>query len=191
MFAANGIMFNHEGPLRGETFVTRKITRAVAAIEFGLQDVLYVGNLDARRDWGHAKDFAKGMWLILQQPKPDDFVLATGESHSVREFIELAFAQVGRRLAWQGKGYDEVGIDVATGKVVVKVDRRYFRPTEVDALQGDASKAQRELGWKPETSFTDLVAEMVSSDLGVVAAESGYGQRTFDQVRRSSAARRS
>lgn len=173
MFAANGILFNHEGPLRGETFVTRKITRAVASIELGVQDVLYVGNLDAKRDWGDAKDFVRGMWLILQQSVPEDYVLATGESHSVREFIELAFAQVGRAVAWQGKGGEEVGLDAGSGKVLVKVDPRYFRPAEVDSLLGDASKARRELGWRPETSFPQLVAEMVESDLKVIAAEAG------------------
>jgi GDPmannose 4,6-dehydratase len=171
MFASNGILFNHEGPLRGETFVTRKVTRAVAAIELGLQDVLYICNLDAKRDWGHASDFVKGMWLILQQPKPDDYVLATGESHSVREFIELAFAQVGRGIAWKGENENEIGIDASTGKVLVRVDKRYFRPTEVDALLGDATKARRTLGWQPESSFTDLVAEMVKSDLEVVASQ--------------------
>ena len=164
LYAANGILFNHESPVRGETFVTRKITRAVAAIEVGLQHTLFIGNLDAKRDWGHARDFVKGMWLILQQPKPDDYVLATGECHSVREFIELAFAQVGREISWQGSGKDEVGVD-GNGRVLVKVDPRYFRPTEVDQLLGDASKAQRELGWKAETTFTELVAEMVKSDL--------------------------
>ena len=178
MFASNGILFNHEGPLRGETFVTRKITRAVAAIELGSQEILYIGNLDAKRDWGHANDFVKGMWLILQQPQPDDYVLATGESHSVREFIELAFAQVGRNIAWKGNGDSEEGFDAATGRVMVKVDRRYFRPTEVDALLGDASKARRELGWSPETSFADLVAEMVKSDLETVGAETGRKQRS-------------
>ena len=172
MHASNGILFNHEGPLRGETFVTRKITRAVAAIELGLQERLYIGNLDARRDWGHASDFVKGMWLMLQQPQPDDYVLATGESHSVREFTELAFAEVGRGIAWGGTGEEEVGVDAATGQEIVRVDRRYFRPTEVDELLGDASKAHRKLGWRPETSFTELVAEMVKSDLKVVAAES-------------------
>jgi GDPmannose 4,6-dehydratase len=179
MFAANGILFNHEGPLRGETFVSRKITRAVASIELGLQDVLYIGNLDAKRDWGDAKDFVRGMWLILQQPQPDDYVLATGESHSVREFVELAFAQVRRNISWRGQGDDEVGIDAATNQELVKVDRRYFRPTEVDALLGDASKARRELGWQPQTSFADLVADMVSSDLKLVAAEPGRRQHTY------------
>ena len=164
LYAANGILFNHESPVRGETFVTRKITRAVAAIEVGLQHTLFIGNLDAKRDWGHARDFVKGMWLILQQPKPDDYVLATGECHSVRELIELAFAQVGRAISWQGSGKDEAGVD-GNGRVIVKVDPRYFRPTEVDLLLGDASKAQRELGWKAETTFTELVAEMVQSDL--------------------------
>ncbi len=177
MFAANGILFNHEGPLRGETFVTRKITRAVAAIECDLQDVLYIGNLDAKRDWGHAKDFVRGMWLILQQPKPDDYVLATGKSHSVREFVELAFAQVGRTIAWRGEGHEEIGVDARSGKLLVKVDQQYFRPTEVDMLLGDASKAERDLGWKPEVSFADLVAEMVKSDLVVVASEADRKQR--------------
>jgi GDPmannose 4,6-dehydratase len=171
LYASNGILFNHESPVRGETFVTRKITRAVAAIQWGLQDTLYVGNLDAKRDWGHAKDFVKGMWLILQQPKPDDYVLATGESHSVREFIELAFTQVGRTIVWRGADDDEVGLDGESGQVLVKVDRRYFRPTEVDVLQGDASKARRELGWTAETRFTDLVAEMVRSDLELLGKD--------------------
>jgi GDPmannose 4,6-dehydratase len=171
LFAANGILFNHESSVRGETFVTRKITRAVAAIEHGLQDLLYIGNLDAKRDWGHAKDFVKGMWLILQQQKPDDFVLATGESYSVRQFIELAFAQVGRNVAWKGSGNEEVGFDRASGKELVKIDQRYFRPTEVDELLGDPSKAQRELGWKAETSFKDLVAEMVTSDLDLIRSD--------------------
>ena len=171
LFASNGILFNHESPLRGETFVTRKITRAVAAIEHGLQEVLYIGNLDAKRDWGHAKDFVKGMWLILQQQKPDDFVLATGESYSVRQFIELAFGQVGRNVVWKGSGNDEVGFDRASGKELVKIDQRYFRPTEVDELLGDASKAHRELGWKAETSFKALVAEMVTSDLELIRSD--------------------
>ena len=155
-----------------------KSPRAVAAIELGLQHELYIGNLDARRDWGDARDFVKGMWLILQQSEPDDYVLATGESHSVREFIELAFAQVGRKIVWKGRGEDEVGLDAATGQVLIKVDRRYFRPTEVDTLLGDASKARLELGWKPETSFADLVAQMVTADLKVVPTELRRKQRT-------------
>ena len=171
MHASNGILFNHEGPMRGETFVTRKITRAVAAIELGLQQRLFLGNLDAKRDWGHARDFVEGMWLMLQQPQPDDYVLATGESHSVREFVEQAFACVGRTIAWQGKGRDEVGVDTKTGRVLVRVDRRYFRPTEVDVLQGDPSKARRVLGWRHRTSFADLVGEMVGADLKAVARE--------------------
>lgn len=177
LHASNGILFNHEGPLRGETFVTRKITRAAAAIELGLQDQLYIGNLDARRDWGDAEDFVKGMWMMLQQPQPDDYVLATGEAHSVREFIELAFAAVGRRIEWRGLGEDEVGVDAGTGQELVRVDPHYFRPTEIDELLGDASKARRRLGWAPETSFTELVAKMVKSDLKAVAAEAGRKDR--------------
>jgi GDPmannose 4,6-dehydratase len=171
MHASNGILFNHEGPTRGETFVTRKITRAVAAIELKRQKTLYVGNLDARRDWGHARDFVKGMWMILQQEQPDDYVLATGEMHSVREFIELAFAEVGRKISWNGQDADEEGSDAKTGEILVKVDPRYFRPTEVEQLLGDASKAKKKLGWKHETPFAQLVKEMVASDLKVVAAE--------------------
>jgi GDPmannose 4,6-dehydratase len=171
MHASNGILFNHESPTRGETFVTRKITRAVAAIQSGLQERLYVGNLDAKRDWGHASDFAKGMWLMLQQPEPDDYVLATGESHSVREFIEVAFGEVGRRIVWQGEGVDERGIDPESGKDLIRVDTRYFRPTEVDELLGDASKAARLLGWRPTRSFKELVAEMVQSDLKTLPDE--------------------
>ena len=163
--ASNGILFNHESPIRGETFVSRKISRAVAAIETGEQDCLYIGNLDARRDWGHARDYVEGMWMMLQQPEPGDYVLATGRSHSVRDFIERAFAVLGRKIAWRGSGLDEVGIDAGTGAVLVRIDQRYFRPTEVDALCGDASKAERVLGWRPKTSFDDLVREMVHSDL--------------------------
>jgi GDPmannose 4,6-dehydratase len=156
--------------MRGETFVTRKITHAVAAIEHGIQERLYVGNLNAKRDWGHAADFVKGMWLMLQQAKPDDYVLATGEAHSVREFIELAFAEVGRTIRWKGHGADEVGIDTRSGKDIVRIDSRYFRPTEVDSLLGDSSKAAACLGWRHETSFRQLIAEMVQSDLKVVGS---------------------
>jgi len=169
MFAANGILFNHESPTRGETFVTRKITRAVAAIHYGLQDTLYLGNLDARRDWGHARDYVEGMWRILQHGEPDDFVLATGEAHSVREFVELAFAEAGRAIRWQGEGADEVGVDAAAGAVLVRIDPRYFRPAEVDTLVGDAAKARKVLGWSHSVGFKDLVAEMVRADLALVA----------------------
>ncbi|WP_237908206.1 GDP-mannose 4,6-dehydratase [Azospirillum brasilense] len=165
MHASNGILFNHEGPTRGETFVTRKITRAVAAIQLGLQKALYLGNLDAKRDWGHARDYVEGMWRILQQDKADDYVLATGETHSIREFVELAFDCVGRKIEWRGTGVDEKGVDVATGDVLIEVDPRYFRPTEVDLLLGDPSKAHAKLGWKHTTTFPELVREMVSSDL--------------------------
>jgi GDPmannose 4,6-dehydratase len=169
--ASNGILFNHESPTRGETFVTRKITRAVAAIQAGLQQKLYIGNLDAKRDWGHARDYVQGMWMILQQPQPDDYVLATGEAHSVREFVEKAFTVVGRRLTWHGKGKDERGIDAQTGDVLVEVDARYFRPTEVDFLLGDASKARRILGWTHRVSFDQLVTEMVQSDIALLGRE--------------------
>jgi GDPmannose 4,6-dehydratase len=165
LHASNGILFNHEGPTRGETFVTRKISRAVAAIKLGRQETLFLGNLDAKRDWGHARDYVEGMWRILQQPEPDDYVLATGETHSVREFVEQAFAQIGMRITWQGAGAEEKGIDAASGRVLVKVDPRYFRPTEVDRLIGDASKARAKLGWKHRVSFVELVAEMVAADL--------------------------
>ena len=173
--ASNGILFNHESPIRGETFVSRKITRAVAAIHLGVQDVLYIGNLDARRDWGHARDYVEGMWRIVQQPEPDDFVLATGETHSVRELVELAFSKVGRRIAWRGKGVDEIGVDAAKGETLVKIDSRYFRPTEVDMLQGDPTKARRVLGWQHKVTFSELVSEMVESDLKVVARETHRG----------------
>jgi GDPmannose 4,6-dehydratase len=171
MHASNGILFNHESPVRGETFVTRKITRAVAAIHHGLQDRLYLGNLDAKRDWGHARDYVEGMWAMLQQAKPDDYVLATGESHSVREFVEHAFAAIGRKIAWQGEGVDELGRDDASGQVLVEIDARYFRPTEVDILMGDPSKAQRALGWRHKTSFEGLVKEMITADLDEVQRE--------------------
>ncbi len=170
--ASNGILFNHESPVRGETFVTRKITRAAAAIHLGVQKTLYIGNLDARRDWGHAREFVEGMWRIVQQPEADDFVLATGEAHSVREFVELAFSKVGRKIEWRGKGVDEIGVNSASGETLVKIDSRYFRPTEVDMLLGDPSKARRVLGWQHKVSFPELVSEMVESDLKVVAGES-------------------
>jgi len=171
MHASNGILFNHEGPTRGETFVTRKITRAVAAIQHGFQKTLFMGNIDSLRDWGDARDYVKGMYLILQQDKPDDYVLATGEMHSVREFIELAFAETGRKIVWRGKGVDEEGVDDKNGAVLVKIDPRYFRPTEVELLLGDPSKARKVLGWKHEITFTQLVKEMVASDLKRIAAE--------------------
>jgi GDPmannose 4,6-dehydratase len=171
MHASNGILFNHEGPTRGETFVTRKITRAVAAIERGQQDKLYLGNLDARRDWGHARDFVEGMWLILQQAKSDDYVLATGEHHSVREFVERAFSQVGRQIDWEGNGSAERGIESGTGRVLVEVDPRYFRPTEVDYLVGDPSKARRTLGWRHRVTFDALVSEMVQEDLKLLGSQ--------------------
>lgn len=169
--ASNGILFNHESPLRGETFVTRKISRGIAAIELGFSKKLYMGNLDAKRDWGHARDYVEGMWLMLQQPEPDDYVLATGETHSVREFLEAAFKEVGRTIEWQGKGVDEKGLDGRTGEVLVEIDPAYFRPTEVELLLGDPSKAREKLGWQYTTGFHDLVTEMVRSDLEIVKGE--------------------
>lgn len=165
MFACNGILFNHESPLRGETFVTRKITRAAAKIHLKLQDKLFLGNLDAERDWGHAKDYVEGMWMMLQQKEADDYVLATGKKITVRKFVELAFAEVGITLKWEGSGVDEKGIDPATGKVLVEVDPAYFRPTEVDLLIGDASKAKKNMGWEPKHTLEQLVKEMMASDL--------------------------
>jgi len=168
--ASNGILFNHESPRRGETFVTRKITQAVAAIHLGKQDCLYLGNLDARRDWGHARDYAEGMWLILQQSQPDDYVLATGESHSVREFVELAFAEVGIDIQWQGTGADERGICGKTKRTLVSIDPRYFRPTEVDHLLGNPAKARAKLNWKHKIGFRQLVREMVAIDLELLSS---------------------
>jgi GDPmannose 4,6-dehydratase len=165
LFACNGILFNHESPIRGETFVTRKITRGLARLTQGLQDCVYLGNLDSRRDWGHARDYVEAQWLMLQQEKPEDFVIATGEQHSVREFIERAGAALGMRLEWRGSGVEERGVDAVTGKAVVKIDPRYFRPTEVDTLLGDPTKARQKLGWSAKTSFDDLVREMVAADL--------------------------
>ena len=176
MYATNGILFNHESPLRGETFVTRKITRSVARIETGLEDMLYLGNLSAKRDWGHARDYVEGMHRILQADAPDDFVLATGETRSVREFVELAFAEVGRHIEWRGEGIDETGVDKASGKTLVRVDPVYFRPTEVDLLIGDASKARDKLGWTPKTTFAQLVREMVAGDLDIARREIANGR---------------
>jgi GDPmannose 4,6-dehydratase len=171
MHASNGILFNHESPLRGETFVTRKITRGVAAIKLGYQDRLYLGNLDATRDWGHARDYVRGMWMMVQQDEPDDYVLATEKGCSVRAFVEKAFAEAGMTISWQGDGVNEKGIGRETGRVLVEVDPRYFRPTEVDALLGDASKARQKLGWTHEIGMDELCAEMVREDLRAVAEE--------------------
>jgi GDPmannose 4,6-dehydratase len=171
LFATNGILFNHESPRRGETFVTRKVTRAVGRIKHGLQDQLYIGNLDARRDWGYAADYVQAMWLMLQQERPDDYVVATGISHSVRELCQFAFARAGYELDWEGEGVDEKGIDRATGRVLIEIDPRYFRPSEVDDLCGDYAKAKQELGWEPRTSFEELIGLMVESDLELAARE--------------------
>ncbi|MBD3636916.1 MAG: GDP-mannose 4,6-dehydratase [Crocinitomicaceae bacterium] len=183
MFACNGILFNHESPLRGETFVTRKITRAVAKIKLGLQKKMYLGNLDAKRDWGHAKDYVYGMWQMLQQEKAEDFVLASGETHPVREFVEKAFAEVDIKIKWEGKGVDEKGINAETKEVLVEVDKQYFRPTEVELLLGDPSKAKEKLGWKHKISFEQLIKEMVSADLKLFEKDKYLqegGHQTFD-----------
>ncbi len=171
IFASNGILFNHEGPTRGETFVTRKITRAVARISLGIQEKLFLGNLDAERDWGHARDYVEGMWRILQHSVPDDFVLATEEKHSVREFVELAFNHIGIKITWSGEGVDEIGRDDATGRELVFIDPKYLRPTEVDLLLGDASKAKRLLGWQSSTPFKSLVNEMMEHDLKLASKD--------------------
>ena len=171
MHSSNGILFNHESPIRGETFVTRKVTRAVAAIELGFQSKLFMGNLDAQRDWGHARDYVDGMWRILQQSEPDDYVLATGEMHSVREMIEIAFSVVGRTVVWRGSGADEHGLDAKSGETLIDIDARYFRPTEVDLLLGDPTKAREKLGWSATTPFSDMIREMVREDLKLVARE--------------------
>ena len=184
MFACNGILFNHESPTRGETFVTRKITRAVARIKLGLQYVLYLGNLDSKRDWGFAKDYVQAMWLMLQQEKPEDFVIATGEAHSVREFVELAFHEIDKEIVWEGSGIDEIGKDTSTGDVVVRIDPSYFRPTEVDYLLGDPSKAKEKLGWEPTVSFEELVKIMVKGDLKEAEKDDliqRQGFRTYNQ----------
>ncbi len=180
IFACNGILFNHESPIRGETFVSRKISRAVARIKLGLQDTLYLGNLDARRDWGHARDYVKAMYLMLQQEHPDDYIIATGRSHSVRRFVEKAFLEVGIRIVWEGSGIEEVGRDDSSGKALVRVDPRYFRPSEVDTLTGDASKARRKLGWEPTIGFDELVRTMVREDLEAARKEQLIRDRGFD-----------
>jgi GDPmannose 4,6-dehydratase len=182
LYACNGILFNHESPIRGETFVTRKITRGLARIKVGLQSCLYLGNLEARRDWGHARDFVEAQWLMLQQPTPEDYVIATGEQHSVREFAEATAAELGLRIRWQGKAADEKGFD-ADGHCIVAIDPRYYRPSEVDTLLGDASKARARLGWEPRVRFAELVAEMAQADLREAERESlvkKHGYRTFD-----------
>lgn len=178
--ASNGILFNHESPMRGETFVTRKITRAVAAIELGHQSKLRLGNLDAQRDWGHAKDYVEGMWRIVQHHEPDDFVLATGETQSVRTFVETAFAHVGRSIVWSGSGVDEIGCDAKTGDTLIEIDERYFRPTEVELLLGDPSKAKKLLGWEHTIPFSQLVEEMVTEDLKLLKIESQTRQSFED-----------
>ena len=183
LHASNGILFNHESPVRGETFVTRKITRALARIKEGLQDKLYLGNLDSKRDWGHARDYVEAMWLMLQQDAPDDYVIASGEQHSVRDFVEHAGKELGMRIEWRGKGVDEVGIDAESGDEVVAIDPRYFRPTEVDALLGDASKAKKVLGWQAQTTFAELVREMVAADHEDAKRDAlvkGAGYKTYD-----------
>ena len=179
LFACSGILFNHESPLRGETFVSRKITRALTRIKVGLQDTLHLGNLDSRRDWGHARDYVRAQWLMLQQEVPEDFVIATGKQYSVRDFVVAAGSLVGMKIQWLGEGIDEVGIDAASGRTLIQVDPRYFRPTEVDTLLGDASKAREKLGWRAEVTFPELVAEMVESDMeeakrDALVAQEGY-----------------
>jgi GDPmannose 4,6-dehydratase len=183
MFACNGILFNHESPIRGETFVTRKITRGLARIKLGIQKTLYLGNLDARRDWGHARDYVEAQWLMLQQDTPEDYVLATGQQHSVRQFVEVAGNELGIAVRWRGKGIDEQGLD-SNSNCIVAVDPRYFRPTEVDSLLGDATKARNKLGWVPKTSFEDLVKEMVNQDLRIAQRDEltkRHGYATYDR----------
>jgi GDPmannose 4,6-dehydratase len=179
IYCCNGILFNHESPIRGETFVTRKITRALARIKLGLQDALFLGNLDAKRDWGHAKDYVRMQWMMLQQDAPEDFVIATGVQHSVREFVEIAAAELEMRVVWQGAGVEEVGIEKKSGKVIVRIDPRYFRPTEVETLLGDPSKAKEKLGWEPKISFAQLVQEMVSEDLKIAERDQIVRQKGY------------
>lgn len=184
MYASNGILFNHESPLRGETFVTRKITRAVAKISVGLQEKLYIGNLNAKRDWGHARDYVEGMWLMLQQDKPEDYVLATGITTTVRDFCFMAFSEVGISINWEGKGNQEKGIDASTGKVLVEVDPNYYRPTEVDLLIGDATKAKEQLNWQPKVNISSLVKEMVASDVALFEKEIHLQKGGFKSINR-------
>lgn len=186
MYACNGILFNHESPLRGETFVTRKITRAVARIKLGMQKKLYLGNLDAKRDWGFAKDYVEAMWLILQQEQPEDFVIATGQTTKVRDFVQQAFKEIGIEIEWQGSGVEEKGLDKATGNVVVEVDPRYFRPTEVELLLGDPSKAKDKLGWEPKTTLAELVAMMIREDVksanrDMLCEKNGFEVRQYNE----------
>jgi GDPmannose 4,6-dehydratase len=183
IFACSGILFNHESALRGETFVTRKITRGLARIREGLDDCLYLGNLDSSRDWGHARDYVRAQWLMLQQPQPEDYVIATGEQHSVREFVQAVGKRLGMRLEWRGEGLDEQGFDAKSGKVIVKVDPGYFRPTEVHSLLGDASKARNQLGWRPEVSFESLVTEMVATDLQIARRDAMIAREGFKTYR--------
>jgi GDPmannose 4,6-dehydratase len=183
MFACSGILFNHESPIRGETFVTRKITRGLARIHHGLDECLYLGNLDSLRDWGHARDYVRAQWLMLQQPEPDDYVIATGEQHSVREFVSRVGAELGMRMEWQGSGVEERGIDANSGRAIVKVDPRYFRPTEVDTLLGDSGKAREKLGWKPEATFESLVRDMVAADLELARRDATMAKEGFKTFR--------
>nr|PZN61086.1 MAG: GDP-mannose 4,6-dehydratase [Pseudomonadota bacterium] len=183
LFACSGILFNHESPVRGETFVTRKVTRGLARIATGLERCLYLGNLDSMRDWGHARDYVRAQWLMLQQDEPDDYVIATGEQHSVREFVEAAGTALGMRIEWRGRGVEEQGIDTRTGRTVVRVDPRYFRPTEVDTLLGDATKARTRLGWQPECTFADLVREMVATDLEIARRDAVVMREGFRTCR--------
>jgi GDPmannose 4,6-dehydratase len=185
MFACNGILFNHESPLRGETFASRKITRGLTRIKTGLQQVLYLGNLDARRDWGHARDYVRAQWMMLQQDAPEDFVIATGIQHYVRDFVVAAGAELGMKIEWHGRGVKEVGIDSVTGQQIIRIDPIYFRPAEVDTLVGDAAKARQKLGWKPEISFADLVREMVESDLRLAMHDALVAKEGYKNVQRT------
>jgi GDPmannose 4,6-dehydratase len=179
IFACNGILFNHESPLRGETFITRKVTRALARIKLGMEPVLYLGNLDAKRDWGHAKDYVEAQWLMLQQNTPDDYVIATGIQHSVRELIEIAGEEIGMKIRWKGKGIDEVGYDDESKKTIIKIDPRYLRPTEVETLLGDSSKAKKELGWEAKINFKDMIKEMIRSDLEEAEKQNFLNNKSF------------